>query len=170
MFKLDLVMNRVILKALLGAVAVGCLVTGCGAESGGEDVSSRQVEGSAEVTKAAFVKEADAVCKKTDETQTAGLKTYVAQNPKAQSSKAGQNKMVLAVGLPPIQTEADELVKLDVPEGDEEQITAIIKGIDKAVEEGEDDPGSLLTASGGPFAAVNKLADAYGFKVCNNAL
>lgn len=123
------------------------------------------------LTKAEFIKQGDAICEKTDKKQTASLKSYSKQHPpKSNTSKAAQEKLITTVGLPPIQTEAEELAALSAPSGDEEEIDAIVEGIEKAVEKGEDDPSSLLTASGGPFEPVNKLAGNYGFKACNNVL
>jgi hypothetical protein len=160
----------------VAAVAMTSIAAGCG---GGNDqgtgsaastgATSSPTSSKATLTKAEFIKQADAICEKTDKVQEAGLKAYLQKKPEAQSTKAGQSKMVLAVGLPPIQTEAEELAELGAPSGDEAKVAAIVDGIEKAVEKGEAEPGSLLTGSS-PFTEVDKLAGEYGFKACNNAL
>lgn len=72
------------------------------------------------------------------------------------------------MGLPPIQATAEELGELGAPEGDEEQIAAIIEGMEETVEASEEEPMSVIegtgSGSGGPFDEVNKLAAKYGFK------
>jgi hypothetical protein len=147
------------------------LAAGCGgsdsASSNGSTAAT--VTTNSDLTKAELIKQGDAICEKTDKVQESGLKAYTKENPKAQSNEAEQSKMVIAVGLPPIQTEVEELAALGAPSGDEDEVTAIVEGIEEAVEKGEDDPGSLLGAKN-PFTAVGKLAAAYGFKACNNAL
>jgi hypothetical protein len=145
------------------ALAAVAIVAGCGS-SGSGSIST------VELTKAAFIRQGDEICEKTDKRQSAALKAYLKEHPKAQSSKAGQEELVKSVGLPLIQTEVDELAALGAPSADEQKIEAILKGIEKAVAAGEAKPGSLLTIAGSPFAAVDKLAGEYGFKACNNAL
>jgi hypothetical protein len=149
-------------------VAVGC---GSGDDgSSSNDSSQASVTTDPAATKASFIRQGDAICDKTDKTQEAELKAYLKKDPNAQSTKAGQSKMVLAVGLPPIQREAEELAALGAPSADAKKVEAIVEGIEEAVEKGEKDPSSVLTGSKNPFAQVDKLAAEYGFKACNNAL
>lgn len=58
----------------------------------------------------------------------------------------------------------DELNELDTPEGDEEQVDAIIDALDEGIEELEADPGSALTDS--PFDELNQRAIVYGLTDC----
>src|SRR4051812_43050555 len=129
-------MRRSTLKITFFLVLVALIATGCG---GGDDQSSSQTQGAggnaaASLTpeQAKFVDSGDAICKKTDKTQERGIRDYLTKNPEAQNTKAGQEKMVMAVGLPPIQVEAEELAALEVPPGDEAKIAAIIEGIEAA--------------------------------------
>jgi len=161
--------------ASAAAVLVGSvLLAGCGGSSGGSttDGSTTKVvvKTDSGLTKAELIKEGDAICEETDKTQEVGLKAYLKENPKGQSNEAEQAKMVLAVGLPPIQEEVEDLAELGSPPGDEEIVEAILAGIEKAIEEGEKNPTSLLGEENNPFSAVSKLAAEYGFKECNTAL
>lgn len=146
-------------KTLSVFIAIALVVTGCG---GGDD-------GSAEApTKAEFVARADRICERTDQAQREAVKDYFKARPNVAVNQAANEKVVLAVGLPAIKKETEELDALSVPEGDEDEVEAIIDGLEEAIEEGEEDPGGLvsLKAGLGPFAEVGKLADEYGFKAC----
>lgn len=124
--------------------------------------------GSDSPTKAEFVKQADAICAKTDKMQKAGLAAYQQQNPGSASGEAGQSRAIVEVGLPPIRREAEELAALEAPSGDEEKIDAIVMEIERAIEKSEANPG-LLLGTGNPFGQATKLATEYGFKACKNA-
>lgn len=153
--------------AILAALAVLlAFAAGCG---GGDGDTSGKTSGektaAPALTKDDFVKQANAICRKTDETQTSELGTYVKEHPKAEDSKAGQEKMVSAVGLPPVQKEAEELAELGAPKGDEAQVEAIVSGIEAALVKAEADPAAVLE-SNTPFDAAGKLATKYGLKDC----
>jgi hypothetical protein len=154
---------------LVAVLGIALVVAGCG----GADSGAVAITANPDLTKAELIKQGDAICEKTDKLQESGLKAYTQKNPEAESNKAGQSKMVIAVGLPPIQTEAEELAALGAPSGDEDKVAAIVEGIEGAVEKSEEDPASLLGGAQGAqnhFTAVGKLAAEYGFKACNNAL
>lgn len=136
------------------------LVSGCGSS-----------ESQPALTKAEFIKKGDAICRKVDEKQEAGLKTY----PKSHRSvdlntKEGEEKVVLAVGLPPILTAADELEQLGPPAADKEKIEAIVKGLRQGVAMGKKDPLAVAEGTSNPFSEPDRLAAAYGFKACSQAL
>ncbi len=150
--------SAILLTVVVASVALG--VFGCG-ESG---------EAAVPLTKAEFIKQADAICRETDKKQETDLKTYMKKHPEKQPSKAGQERVITEVGLPPIQTEAEELDELGAPGPDTAKIAAIVSGIEEAVVKAEDDPSILLKSSSDPFGKVDKLARKYGFKACDQAL
>jgi hypothetical protein len=154
-------MRVLTLLGLITALVFASFAIGCG-NSGDSSTAA--------LTKAEFIKRGDAICEKTDEAQKAGLKAYTEKHPKSQTTPTGVKDAVVAAGLPPIQSEAEELAELGAPNGDEAEVEAIIKGIEDALARAEKDPGSLLKTEGNPFVGVDKLADEYGFKACNNAL
>jgi hypothetical protein len=143
--------------ALAALAVVALTVWGCG----GSDTE--------ELSKAEFIKQSDAICAKTDKTQKTGFKKYQEDNPEKQPTQAGQEKMLMAVGLPPIQAEAEELADLGAPSADADKIDAVITGIEEAVRKAEANPALLLKGPD-PFADVEKLAAAYGFKECDQAI
>jgi hypothetical protein len=120
-------------------------------------------------TKAAFIAEADAICKATDKEQAVRLALVSRAKPKG-LKKPEQEQAVLGAGLPPIQREVEQLRALDPPSEDAAKVEAILKGIERAVDEAKADPASVLSTAGNPFNAVDKLAAEYGFKACANAL
>jgi hypothetical protein len=146
-------------------------MTGCGSSSGdSSSTAANTSEAKAPpLTKAQFIKRGDAICAKADKEQSAKVAIFVKGHLKAQSSKAAQNQMVLVAGLPPIQTEWEELAALSPPKHDEAKIEAIVNGIKAAAAKAEEKPESVLEFPT-PFAQVDKLAGKYGFKVCSEAL
>lgn len=146
-------------SALVVVSASAILLGGCG--GGGDETQ--------ELSKAEFIKQADAICAKTDKAQEAELTAYLKENPKAESSQAGQEKMVTDAGLPPLQEEIGELAELEPPSSDAQKVEAIVKDLEEALKKSEDTPG-LLVRGPDPFAEVGKLATAYGFKECNQPI
>jgi len=148
-------MDKRILPILFAALTIA-LVSGCG--SGNDDEASA-------ADKAAFIARADTICKKADKRQVDGVESARAAG--VQDSPNAREKLVTLVGLPPMQKEAEELSELEAPSGDEDEVEAVVKAIEAAVEEGEENPKSVLKQPGSnPFAEGEELAREYGFKVC----
>jgi hypothetical protein len=146
--------STLLFLALLASAAGGC--------GGGSDPVSEEP-----LTKAQFIKRAEAICSGTDKTQKAALRVFFQKHPNATASKAVEEEVVVVVGLPPVRAEIKELAALPAPKGDEEKIQAFIEAIEQAVEKGEADPSTMIRGEGkGPFAAAGKLARGYGFKAC----
>ncbi len=155
-----------ILAMSLGIAGLAAIAVGCG---GGGDSTTTVV-----LAKPQFIKQADAICERADAEQEASLQAYAKEHPesvgnKALESKPVQEDLVLVVGLPPLQVEAEEIGALGAPQDDADQVKAIVAGMEKAVAEAEEDPLSMTAESGGPFAPVNKLAKAYGLQACADA-
>jgi hypothetical protein len=154
-----MIRGRFLITSVLMGVVL--LAAGCG-RSGDDTSTSTQV-----LTKEAFIQRADEICERIDEVQRKRMTTYLAKQSKAALSRTVSERAVVAAGLPPLWTEVAEMDALPAPEGDEEEIQAIIEGIEEAIRKGEADPGSLVNSkSAGPFDDVAKLAREYGFKAC----
>jgi hypothetical protein len=125
------------------------VMAACGGGSSSEDSA---------LTKKAFIKQADAICKKSDEKQIEVLNTL---GPKAseQSVRMG--------ALDVTQEEAEEIAALGAPSGEEEQVAAIASGIEEAVAEARKVP---IPQYAEPFTEVDKISKAYGMKQCSEAL
>jgi hypothetical protein len=141
--------------------------TGCGSSNDNSVAQSVKVANRPPLTKAAFIKRADSICERADKKQGAALRIY-ASKPSAANSHKSEEHFVVASALPPVQVEAEELDALSPPSGDEQEVKAIVRGIEDAVKKAEAKPGVLLKTgfSGGPFTHVQKLGAKYGFKAC----
>src|SRR5215207_64873 len=114
-------------------------------------------------TKAAFIKQADAICSRADEKQEQRLQNYTKKNPVANIDEDQLVKLVMSVGMPPLEDEAVEFDELTPPAGDEEKIEAMARGIEAAIEKARANPRSMSNPSASPFRAVDEQARAYGF-------
>lgn len=145
--------------ACLGFALVALTAVGCGENAVGEEER---------VTKGEFIKKADVLCEEADKAQEDAQRAFEQTFPEPSSGTLWQEKLVLDVGLPPVQTLAEELNELAAPSGDEEEISAIVQGMERAVDEASANPSSMLEeGSVGPFTQVLKLAKEYGFKACS---
>jgi hypothetical protein len=116
-------------------------------------------------TRETFIKQADAICAKTDETQTKGIEAHAPKNAKTLSD-AEKERLLQKFALPPIRQEAKELAALSAPEGEAAAFQSFVEAIERAVGKAEADPHSVLIGSG-PFAPVEDMGGKFGFTVCN---
>lgn len=123
--------------------------------------------GSEPPTKAAFITEADAICRKADKAKIAAMQAAAKKTPVDQMGEAELMKTVISVSMPPLATEAKELQELSTPEGDAAKIESMAKGIEEAIERAEADPQTLAKESTNPFKQVNAEGKSYGFKDCS---
>jgi hypothetical protein len=120
-------------------------------------------------TRAEFIKEADAICRKAQKKKSVAQEEYLlrtganANNPLDLSQ---QIKLVTTVLLPALRSEAEELSELSAPDPGEEKANAVIEGFQKKVEELEDNPSAMTSFGADPFKDVSDKADKYGFKAC----
>jgi hypothetical protein len=137
----------------LGVVLTSVLI-GCG--GGGDDI-----------TRADFVKRANAICAKTGARflpEAIGIIAKGAKKPGFDTGKFGAISVsrVLAPGL---QAEADQIRALGVPSGDETQVNAILDALQKLTDEAKAAPARVAKAPD-PYAKVTKLAAEYGLTKC----
>jgi hypothetical protein len=153
-------LNKASLLALAALVALAALIAGCG--GGDETTDSATVT----LTKAEFIKQGDAICKEGNEGNEAEAEEFAEENGFT-LEKASDEQLEEAVGevlVPSLNQQAEELDALGAPEGDEEKVEEIVVALEDATEEIEDDPSLVFEEK--TLEEPNKLADAYGFKVC----
>jgi hypothetical protein len=151
--------------ASLALVAVGC---GGGDDSTTTDTGTSGATGAsgAPLTKEAFITQADAICKASgDAIGKQANQVFSGQQP----SQAEVDQFANEVVVPGLREQLDGIRALTPPEGDEDQINAILDAVDEATNQVEADP-SLLQASDneGLFAQANQLAQDYGLKECGS--
>jgi hypothetical protein len=167
---LSSMVGPLLVVALLSLVVYGCGSDSDSSTSAGFTTPSKAAEGGATITKAELIKKGDAICRKTDQRQSRGLKAYAKKHPQWEKTTSGQEKAIAKAGLPPIGVEAEELENLGVPERESATVNAIFTALERALDEAEKDSGSLFSQKENPFDEVDQLAGDYGFKACSNAL
>ncbi len=143
------------------ALALGLIAAGCGG-GGNDDASSETgTEASADLTKAEFITEADAICQQGgDQIDAAGQ--ALGKNPTPAETEAFAADTI----VPNVQNQIDQVDALVPPAADQEQVDAILAAAQEGVDMIKSDPS--LAVSGDPLSVANKLAQEYGLKVCGS--
>jgi hypothetical protein len=150
-----------LIAVLAAFAAIMVIVAGCG---GGDDSSSD----SSSITKAQFVKQADAICEKGNKESEAEFEELAKEkgfSEKKEPSKPQQEEIISEIVAPGVQKQIEEIDALGAPEGDEKQIEAMVAAVEEGVEEIEENPASLIEGKN-PLAKGTKLAKDYGLKAC----
>jgi hypothetical protein len=150
-------MYRRYLAIAIGVLALAGFALGCGSDDGGEAL-----------TKAEFVEQGDAACKEANDQGQKEMVAFIAEN--SQNSKlsgTSEEEAVETIIVPLIEAQVEALDDLQPPEGDEEQVEAIVGSLEDLQDEGEADPAALA-GTYAPFGPSKKLAIAYGFKRCGS--
>lgn len=147
------------------AMVVALVVTGCG--GGGDSSSSTTTTGS--ISKAAFIKKADAVCQKGTERMQQAILVFLKQHKDVKRpNKAQSEELVGTAIVPSVKTEIKSLKALEVPEGDEEHVDAIISALEEGLETAEANPEAVVASSDAVFGISGRLAGEYGAEVCGS--
>jgi hypothetical protein len=131
-----------------------------GAENTGADTS----ESTGIVSKEEFIDQANSLCaKRSAEVKVKGRRTFkkVFSEPEAVAAKKMANQVI----IPTFEGELRDLKTLNIPAGDDEQISAIYGAIEAMVGELKADP----TVQGFyPYTKAEKLAAEYGLTACGH--
>jgi hypothetical protein len=161
---------RIWFKAPVVAVVVfSALTLGIGCGGGGSSASTGSVneEGSASVGKAAFVKQADAVCLQKREKTLARVGPYEKKHEGEGLSEAAlvRNAIKAAV-LVTLEQEIAALAKLQAPAEDAEEFEAIIADLRSALDEAREANTKTSKEVENIFLPVDKELRAYGLTGC----
>jgi hypothetical protein len=169
------------LLSSLGALAIAAAIAlGAGGCGGGSDSASGESTGatatggganqtvhSSSLSKAEFIKRADAICTREKTKGLEAMGAYV----KESKGAAGQEKAALIgeaiqkVFLPSVQSQVDQIRALGAPEGDEQEVEAILVALEEAVEgASQGTPSSAHFAQS--FSNAGSLAREYGLSGC----
>ena len=157
--------SRKLLTAPL-ALAAGLTIalSGCG------DDGDTSTTSEGPPTKAEFVATVDEICTQTGATVNAEAQTRF---PDGVAPGGGDEitKFFAEVTIPALADQYEQVGELTPPEGDEEEVAAIVEAGNEAVAEAEENPDSLNVLKGAktPFDEVGELEREYGFKVCGAA-
>ncbi|WP_320672908.1 hypothetical protein [Patulibacter defluvii] len=131
------------------AVAVGLVLAGCGGDDG--------------PTKAEYVREANAICKRADAASQRTARERIARlggSPTREQLVA----LVREVALPSIEGQLRDLRALDRPKDDADAVAEIYDALDGEIAKVRADPA--LAVAGNPFAGSSAKAHAYGLDAC----
>lgn len=147
---------------LIAAVAGLLLATGCG-DSGEINVETGSL------TKAQFIKRADAICREAVIKVELATQAFVqsaksADSPQA-AFKTGAGKLISTSFVPAFEEEIDRVSSLGAPSGDEEEIAAILEAQQQGLDEAREDPVEFLRRAS-PFTKAFRLGQSYGFATC----
>ncbi|HEU5061566.1 MAG TPA: hypothetical protein VFT79_00255 [Solirubrobacterales bacterium] len=155
-------MNKLILTTL-GLVIAVAFALGCG---GGEDeATSADEAASPPLTKAQFIKQADAICAQISEDRTGELNRWKKQNPE----KASTEREELDAGFKDVigasvAREAEQLEALVPPEADEIEVSQMLATLSKVSEELEQE--GVKTLDRPHLRQFKTEAAEYGLEVC----
>jgi hypothetical protein len=137
-------------------LAGALLAAGCGG-GGGDDAP----------TKAEFIQQADAICKKAHDKFEKEFEQFQYGSGNERPSNAQLEKFAKTNLVPGTQGEIDDISALEPPSGDEAEVKAILDSVQGAVDKIKADPGILLpSVPEDPLAKGHRLAKEYGMKEC----
>jgi len=154
-------LSKRLIVLLAGVTAIAAIAAGCGSSDDDSDATA--------LTKQQFIAQADAICKKGNTEINEGFESFAEENdlPKNQEPNKEQGtELVETVIVPSVQAQSEGIRSLEPPEGDEEEISAMLESLDEGIEEAEDDPEALFDSKSDPFGPANEKAKQYGLKVC----
>jgi hypothetical protein len=143
-------------------LALSLLAAGCG---GGSDDSSTGPT----ISKAVFIKKADAVCSGGNKRMEVAFAHFLEENKNIKHpSKADFEALVGKVLIPNVDQEIKEIRALGAPSGDEDKIGEIITALEEGVETAEGNPQAVVNSSEAVFGISSRLAKEYGLEVCGS--
>src|SRR6187200_764908 len=116
--------TRGVTAGMLALCLAALAFAGCG---GGGDSDEPEA-----LTKAQYVKQAEAICAKTDAKQSKLLSQELkARAGTGPASKSEQEAFVTNAAVPPLEEEAEGLSELGGPEGEEKQAEELVEALEK---------------------------------------
>ncbi len=178
--RLKFIFSLIVVVALLvagcggsdGSSSTGAGTDGTGASgsesSGSTDGTSTnasgKTNGGAPLSKAAFIKQGDAICAKIPEEYEAKRQELLKGPEKA---KATTEKVNEVAAVPPIFVAVKSFEELTPPQGDEAEAEAIVDALEAAGKGLEKEPNAPLVGKGSPYEEFQELTKKYGFTFCS---
>jgi hypothetical protein len=149
--------------------AAALILVGCG--GGGSDSAgsaSDSTDSAASPSKAEFIKGADAICKEGGKQTQSEFAAFIKESKISEGKElttAQWEEVGTQILAPALRQQADEIRQLGLPAADEAQIEIFLEGVDKAVEEIEENP-AIAKEPSEVLADAHRTINGYGFKVC----
>jgi ABC-type phosphate/phosphonate transport system substrate-binding protein len=142
-------------------LAVALVVAGCGGSSDA-DVSTSSI------SKAQFIKKADAVCTQGNKRMEVAFAKFLRENKNVKHpSKADYEELVGKVVVPNLGREIKEIRAIGVPGDDQDKVGAILEALEEGLETAEGNPRVAVTSSQAVYGISSRLAKEYGLVVCS---
>ena len=157
------------------ALAAGLIAAGCGDDDDDTTATTTSTTAAATgatgatgptgepLTKDEFIAQADAICESSDKDIEAAAEDLFSGG--ANPGQAEEEAFVTGTLVPGVQQQLDAIRALTPPEGDEDEVNAVLDSAQEGLDELEDDP-SLLGTPQNPLNESTKLAKEYGFEAC----
>ncbi|HET7454465.1 MAG TPA: hypothetical protein VFJ76_02995 [Solirubrobacterales bacterium] len=146
-------------------LVAAALLAGCGSDSS----SNASATDAAPLSKAEFIKQADAICrhgKRAKDNAVAGeLEKAAGLSADKEAYAQALAKVVEIAVIPVYSRTIEELGELGAPRKDEAEIAKILGKFEAGLEKAEAHPDKAVEAS--PFAPGSEAAVAYGLDMCN---
>jgi hypothetical protein len=154
-------MSSRIFAALIGALAIVLVATGCGGGGDSTEVTA------ASISKAQFIKQAEAICESGNKQLQIDFAAFLKNNAGIEHpTEATYAELVNTVVAPDIEREVEELRELGAPSADLDQVQAMLDAREESVALAEEDPQAVTHNSEKVFAKASKLAKEYGMETC----
>jgi hypothetical protein len=154
----------------LTVVAAAGALAGCG---GGGDSASGTTLTTSSHSKAEYVKLANAICKKGREATLGKIGAFMEARNGGKESKAQDGnlfaKALQTIFLPAIQTQVEEIRSLGAPEGDEQQVEALLTALQEASDAHRQGTVKSQNVFEKDFKRSGELASKYGLDECSYA-
>ncbi len=162
-----------------GVLAIALILVGCGGGSGGGDstasgsTASSTDSSTASLSKAEFIKKADAICGVDGRRTQSEYARFVEKNKISEGKTPTAAQYAEAsekIQIPAFKRQVEEIRALGAPAGEEEQVAALLDAVEAGIEKLEEvDPKVALESAHQKFIKADKLAVAYGLKVCGHS-
>jgi hypothetical protein len=151
---------------ILAAIVAAALVAGgCGGSDSLGSSGEITVE-TGSLTKAEFIKRADAMCR---DTRIQAMRKFRALAEDLQSVRppAASEKIVDTVLVPVYEELIDQVSALGAPKGDEQEVAGFLNTLQRNLDLAEKEPAKAL---GSPFKGAAEQAEKYGLIGCAGSL
>jgi hypothetical protein len=116
------------------------------------------------LSKVEFLREADRICFASEARIEAAADDLVTGGSEPEPSEV--ERVAISIVVPALESEVRAIRAIGAPEGDEQQVDAILAATEQGIAAIERDPRGLLDGVPAPLTRAQRLAEAYGSRQC----
>jgi hypothetical protein len=154
----------VVKERAVGAAVAVFVLAGLLSACGGGGSSAPEQQGSV-VSKAAFVKKADELCKAANGRRDLLIETALKEIPPNKQVSAKEREELVARFLPPVEKLSEEFAGLQAPEREEAEVEKVAAALQESVFRSQSEPASAV--NGSAFQEFDNLSARYGLRACH---